>query len=115
MSDIDELLAKGRAALEDAGDPDEVVARVEQFAAAFQRWLDSCGPDDSQRQAALAKLERASLEQLMVVHREVLARAEVLQTDTSEALRLLKQRGKGILAYTGVLPSRVSIGRTRKG
>jgi len=56
----------------------------------------------------------ASLKELKRKHDAVLSRSKESQGEIKAQLRKLKKRGKGILAYTDLLPKRVGTVKPRK-
>lgn len=95
----DEVLAEGIA-------PDDLIERMEAYSQALEAWLGS-GQDLSGREGAYPQLNEK--------HTLVLSRAESLRDLTSQELKDLKTRGRGIMAYIDTLPKRLSAFRMRKG
>ncbi|NMC63805.1 MAG: hypothetical protein GYA55_11635 [SAR324 cluster bacterium] len=58
---------------------------------------------------------RADLVELLEKHNKVLRITMDLREDTSRAIRELKKRGKGIMAYTDIYPKKISLGSQKKG
>lgn len=84
---------------------EDQTARIEAYSEAFSRWYaENPNPTESEQ-----------LERLSRHHTEILEKVAELRELTSIDLRNLKKKGKGILAYTDVLPKRISFGRKRKG
>jgi hypothetical protein len=54
-------------------------------------------------------------QEFMKVHSQVIQQAGAASRQVGEEIRRLKRRGKGILAYTDVLPQRLGTIRPRKG
>jgi hypothetical protein len=109
MSEMAALIAKAEEIL--AADPAsrELVVQVETYAELFEQWQFAVGDNLA---ASLASPEGTSL---VRVHAAVLARAKTVQGEVAIALKGLRKRGKGILAYTDSLPKSIATIKPRKG
>ncbi len=96
-----ELLQEGRAL-------PELIEKLERYSEDFDLWYAS-----SRDQLEAGQLPEADV--LLAVHNEVIEKAQHWLKQAGTELSKHKVRGKGILAYTDVLPKRISVRRVRKG
>lgn len=106
---ISDLLELAERALRPA-EAGTTVDRLTRYADAFDRWFSTARPllergelEPLGGEAAVRELERQ--------HREIVEAARGTLERGGDEIADLKRRGKGILAYTDLLPSRIS---TRK-
>ena len=85
----------------------EMIEKIENFYKAIESNISSLKEK--------ASLEGESLKLLIEKHNDVLKLASSMRDHTSQRLRELKKKAKGILAYKDLFPKRVSITRVRKG
>lgn len=106
-----EMLALADAVLQEH-DADQFVALLASYVESFEGWfaalpidnLDASSPEE-------LGLTKAVVEK----HQEITKAAEQLQLKTSADLKILKMRGKQIMAYADQLPKRISVHAHRKG
>ena len=109
MNDLSHLVSLARRVL-GAASEEETLEGIVRYSEAFEKWADEfLGPHKD----VLAS-KRAELKELQVLHAQVIARAEQLKSRVSQAMRKLKKKGKGILAYTDTFPKRIGSMRPRK-
>ena len=107
-----ELIALGQEILSVSDNPDLVVEKVAQYVSEFESWnlahksLLAGGASAQQIQEFKA---------LAGVHAKVLDLAEKLKAQTRDSLKGLRKKGKGIMAYTDILPKSISMSGSRKG
>ncbi len=103
---LNTLIAIAESALKSESE-DQFIDILEQYSEKFARWQQQIPAEIEQNKALLEKLQ--------TLHSEILARAQTLKGGTAAQMRQLKKRGKGILAYTDVMPKRLGAIRPRKG
>ena len=110
--DIEALIELANRALSPGSGASDVetASRIECYSQAFAEWYKSYDKSNSKDE-----MNSGLLQELSDKHRLVMDRARVVQESTSRDIRKLKLRGKGILAYTDMLPKRLSLGRKRRG
>lgn len=113
MTTTQDLLALAQEVLDAATlPPDQFLDRVAAYSDAFQKW----NVDNQQALMGTATgAEAESLRSLAKLHAKIIDLAEALKDKTSHDLKHLKRKGKGIMAYTDILPKRISIWTRRKG
>jgi hypothetical protein len=109
MRELSDLLQKAEEILRSDPDSPELVGLVESYTEHFERWQSLVG------ETLANVLSSPQGEELVRVHAAVLARAQSAQGDVAQALKGLRKRGKGILAYTDTFPKRIATIRPRKG
>lgn len=104
ISQADELLAETS--------PEEALPKLEAYAADFDAWFERYQKSvDSGSPLA----DKSALEELLTRHEKVVDLTSRMQDTFPEEMKKLKQKGKGILAYTDTLPKKISFTKTRKG
>jgi len=103
---LSEILTLGQRATSGELSGDALVSAIIDYCSTFQSWYDEADL------SVEAPEELARLEQ---VHSLVLSQAQVLQDQVSAGLKAVKAKGKGIMAYTDILPRKVSSVRAKKG
>jgi hypothetical protein len=112
------LLEKGREAigLLEIRDP-SALDILEQYVAAFAAWEVEWGSRIGEK--SLGSSDRAVLkalgEEVSHQHSIVIHLASEMKDFVANSLRSLKRRGKGLRAYSGHLPKRISTTKGRKG
>jgi len=108
MTELKALICRGQDVL--AADPTsgELLVKFDLYTELFEKW--HAGVDDLAQ--ALSLPEGV---ELLDVHAAVLERAQEVQGEVAKALKGLRCRGKGILAYTDTLPKRIGTIRPLKG
>lgn len=111
MSDTEKLIALAEEILSSELSQDQQVSLIQAYAEAFDSWFASRkdGNDKS-----LIQSERDRVEKLHELHSSVIEKALAFQAQTSDTLRKLRKRGKGILAYAGSAPKRSSTAPRKK-
>ena len=100
----DHLLLSGQTA--------EAVEDLEKYAIAFNLWYDNYQTSTKQEKPLNSREE---LIQLLDRHEKVMEFSESLKSAIPEEMAKLRQKGKGIMAYTDTLPKKISFTKTRKG
>lgn len=91
---------------------DEFVEKVGRYSAAFESWSARHAEVLSGKQKPADVKEFRALAQ---AHAKIMEHAAELKHQTSKDLGELHKKGKGIMAYTDILPKRISMSGTRKG
>lgn len=105
--EIKQLLQFANDVLNDDANSSTLLERIQVYFDAFEEFRPSLEN---------MKLDsRTDLVQLLEKHNKVLRVTMELREDTSRAIRELKKRGKGIMAYTDVYPKKISLGSQKKG
>ena len=91
---------------------DEFVEKVGIYSGAFETWSAAHSEVLSGKQKPDNEKE---FRELADAHAKIMEHVAVLKTQTSKNLGELHKKGKGIMAYTDILPKRISISGTRKG
>jgi hypothetical protein len=108
-ADLDRLLELAeRVLLKDKLEP-ELVQDMEAYSSA----LAECLQDLDKFQSHPENGDKIKL--LAQCHSKILGIAEALRGNASKEMRELRKRGKGLRAYVGTLPKRISVTPTRKG
>ncbi len=110
MSEVSKLTASARRVLELPTEND-LADEIGGYTDAFEQWAQSFL---SRKERQLSDAERAELVELQQLHTQVITRAQGLKEDISHGLRMLKRKGKGLLAYTDVFPKQIGSMRPRK-
>lgn len=111
MPEIESLIeCADRILSSELTDPD-LVELIVTYAGLFEAW---------EKQLPLAELAKqpemvGTLQEVQRKHTQVIEKAEGVKSGVAEALRSLKHRGRGIMAYADPYPRRISTMRTRKG
>gem|GEM_PF-6618717 len=84
---------------------------LEQYSNLFDEWYRE---NEKSLSRGESSLQHRQLEELVEKHNAVVGKAVALKEQTRVEIRRLRRRGKGILAYTGVPPERISIMRPKK-
>lgn len=106
---IEELRALALSVIEPNLDIDSLIDRIQHYSESFEVWY-------GEHRAELEAFENSTeIRELLDLHNQVLGFAETALKGTSNEIIKLKLKGKGLLAYTDILPRRISITRTRKG
>lgn len=88
-------------------DQEQLVEQIQLYVDAFADWFDH-------NQDRISSADPA-IEALQSKHAAVLARASALRGTFASEMRKVKVRGKGILAYTDIVPKRISSTKPRQG
>ena len=92
---------------------DDQVAAIEGYVDAFGGWF---GENESLlSQAGRGGLDQQQLEKLAASHAEVMARVQSLLLGASDKMAALHRKARVIMAYTDILPKKISFSGTRKG
>lgn len=110
--DLNMLIAAAEEVLLPGLSPEEVLERLERYSERFETWFPAHEELLKSRDPALPA-DRVAI--LVARHEAVVALAGSQQNATSSDLRQMQKRGRGILAYTDVLPGSISVTRPRKG
>lgn len=92
--------------------PDEIVDKLEKYAESFNAWYAAYEKSLAANQPINSKLE---LEQLLIKHEKVAEISESLKDSIPEEISKLKHKGRGIMAYTDLLPKKISFTKPTKG
>jgi hypothetical protein len=106
---VGELLGLAEAVLT-LTDEGSRIAAVEKYADAFAEWYQAGeGPDGP------GACGRAELEGLAERHAQVVACVQALLAETAADMGGFHKKARGIMAYTDLLPKRISVAKLRKG
>jgi hypothetical protein len=94
-----------------ASSRDEFVEKVAAYSAAFEAW----GKENPDVLKGKVSAEADSLRALAEVHAKIIDFAEEIKRQTGRELGEQRKKGKGIMAYTDILPKRISMSGTKKG
>ncbi|MBN8547823.1 MAG: hypothetical protein J0M12_00760 [Deltaproteobacteria bacterium] len=110
---LEELLRHAQQALDAIGTPgDEFLEKIAAYSAAFEAWASK----NSEVLSGTRKPENEdTFRTLAAAHAKLMEHAEALKRKTGKDLSDLRKKGKGIMAYTDILPKRISISGTKKG
>ena len=111
MVDIADLLKMAEDICSGGGGEDQLVDKIVHYTDLFEIWHEE---NKKVAGAEGAKADRAVLERLSRQHAAVLEKALGLRDNTSLRMRKLKTLVKGILAYTDVLPKKITTIKPRK-
>jgi hypothetical protein len=100
----DQILSSGQA-------PD-IVNHLEKYADSFSEWYGAYQKSLEQNKPLNTKEE---LEMLLTRHEKVMELSESLKESIPDEMAKLKNKGKGIMAYTDTLPKKISFTKPRKG
>lgn len=89
---------------------DEQLEVIEDYVERFGLWFE-----ENRDRFEEDGFNRDVLEKLLSSHTEVMSKVQVLMTSTSDKLTALHRKARAILAYTDVLPKKISVSRSRKG
>ncbi len=101
MEQVRDLLHEGRPL------PD-LIEKLDRYSQDFDVWY--AGHRDRLEAGDLPEADA-----LLALHNELIDKAQTWLRQTGAELSNHKVRGKGILAYTDLLPKRISVRRVRKG
>jgi hypothetical protein len=106
-SEVQQLIKAGQAALEalNSGSPD-VIQFVEAYADAFDAWEQSGNLESPDHELGMRIAEQ---------HATIVKLLESVKGDAALALVELRDKGKGLRAYTDVFPRRISTMKPTKG
>ena len=107
---IPELLALADQVFEASSGVDQEIERIEKYCRAFREWHAYAQQNQTGAEPLPEEIER-----LQERHTAVLERLERLRLDLSKEMGGFHKRAKGIMAYTDVLPKRVSVAKGRTG
>lgn len=110
--DIKELVALADEVLARPVVDDASVELIERYSQTFGEWFSK---NEKLIRENDPGLNRSDLEQLLSRHEAVVDMSEQLQAQYPEDLKKLRQRGKGLMAYTDMLPKRISYKQTKEG
>lgn len=108
MAELPDLVAQARELLRGGSPLEELIEKLERYSEDFDLWYAS---SRERIEAGLFK----EADNLLTLHDELIDKAQDWLRQAGADLAKHKVRGKGILAYTDVLPKRISVRRTRKG
>ena len=107
------IVARAKALLELESGSEELLSAFEAYTQEMDTWLEYAEPLLAGNSSELSAGDAA---EVLALHEQVLNRAHDLKAGTKEEIANMKQKGKGLLAYTEEnLPKRVSTGKGRKG
>lgn len=89
-------------------DEDKGYDLVESYSDGFREWY-------GEYSSGKCEVSEELLLSLDTKHRAIIERVQTWQSATSSDLRDLKLKGKGILAYTDILPKRIGRMAPKKG
>ncbi len=101
---INSLILRAEKILSCESEDEEIIKLLPVYIEAFDRWMKDPG-----------SMDKEVLEKLHRYHGEVLEKAISIKSATREAMKSLRQRGRGLKAYIDHYPKRVSLRRGRKG
>ena len=90
----------------------EFIEKIAQYSAAFAAWGAAHADILSGKQKPS---DEKQFRLLAETHSKIIDRAEALKGETGKDLNQLRKKGKGIMAYTDILPKRISMSGTKKG
>jgi hypothetical protein len=89
---------------------DEQLEAVEDYVERFGRWFE-----ENRERFDGEGFDRGTLERLVASHAEVMSKVQVLLESTSDKLTVLHRKARAIMAYTDILPKKISVSGSRKG
>ena len=108
------LIQLAKAALAAGESPATITERIVGYSDAFDRWYSGAKPlIDVGASAARGGVEL--LRELEEFHAKVMARAKEVLVRTELDSKGLRQRGKGMVAYTDILPKQISTKKLPRG
>lgn len=105
--ELEKLIELADRALEANLRSSEAPELIEAYAEAFSKWESG--------HKKLGSADEARLKELSAKHAALIGRLATMKEATAGDIRRLKLKGKGILAYTDILPKKISVTRKRKG
>lgn len=108
---VEQLIDLAKTLLNFEGQEDLRLEMLEQYCAEFAEWF----ADNRELLEANDNIDVDKLRELECEHNKVLELAKSWQGAVAGDLRKLKVKGKGIIAYTDILPKRLSQMRPTKG
>ncbi|MCO6431795.1 MAG: hypothetical protein J5J00_13130 [Deltaproteobacteria bacterium] len=110
--DLQELIRLADEVLADTKASDEGLERLENYCKSFDLWFAASEQLIRSKDPAI---DSHQVNVLLTKHERIAELAQRLQDEIPGELRKLKQRGKGILAYTDLLPKKISYIKPREG
>ena len=110
--EIAELISLAEAAIGHDSKSEEFVQALESYSAAFDHWFSA---NQSKLSDITDQAWRSQVDRLVELHEGLVERVNQVQAEHPDDMKKLKQRGKGIMAYTDLLPKRLSMRRPTKG
>ena len=89
---------------------DDQVEAIEDYVERFGRWFE-----ENRDRFDGGEFDRGALEKLVSSHAEVMSKVQVLLASTSDRLTALHRKARAIMAYTDILPKKISVSGSRKG
>lgn len=110
--EISDLITLAESALAIDLKSDPFIDALERYSLAFDEWF-------VQNQSELANnpdpLYNSQIDKLVQLHERLVNIVTDEQSEHPEAIRKLKHKGRGIMAYTDIFPKRLSMRRPRQG
>lgn len=91
---------------------DEFIDKVAAYSTAFEAWRAT---NSDILKGEKPPQDEAEFRALAGAHAKLVDHLTALKARTGKDLGDLRKKGKGIMAYTDILPKRISISGTRKG
>lgn len=106
------LISRADALLSETVSGDEFISGLESYAIEFGEWFAA---NEQLIAAGSGSLDRDRLRELAEKHEAVLHKTELMQKSFPEAMKELRNRGRGIMAYTDLMPKKISLNKPQKG
>lgn len=103
------MIQLGEAVLAESPQSSEFIDSIEAYAQRFEEWFEVNKTELTPEMA-----DNQAINDLIRIHANILDIAKSEQLQNSKNFWLHKEKARGIMAYTDILPKKVSISRTKK-
>jgi hypothetical protein len=106
-SEAGQVIQAGQAAVDALTEcSTDAVERVDAYVQAFDSWAQSTNLESSDKELGIRIADQ---------HATIMMLMEALKGEAALALKDLREKGKGLRAYTDVFPKRISTMKPKKG
>ncbi len=107
-----ELVRQAEILLGSEFDAEERLRRMEEYVNEFEAWYRR---EEPRLRTELTVEEADTVRVLLERHEQLMSEVLSMQSETSARMRQFRERAKAIMAYAGSMPSRMNLGKVRKG